>query len=342
MLKPKKSVIGMQPYRPPIEGRDAYLRLDFNENLYGATQKLNSIKLSPKYISVYPEYSSLLKKLSSYFKTGIENILPSNGADEGIKTVFDTFVDRDDEVIMVEPTFPMFRVYAQIAGAKIKSIPYGSDFSFPLKKALKEIKKSTKLVVIANPNNPTGTLLEKSGVIKILKKAKNSAVLIDEAYADFSGVSCINLIKKYRTLIVVKSFSKVFGIAGVRLGTLLSDKHNISCMKNVRSPYSVNSLAVLIGSIALSDVGHARKYVLEVRKNKIMLVEFLRKRGIYVYGGHANFILAKFNNPGKLYSCLKKKGILIRRIPIKGYVRITIGRKDQMKRLMKCIGDCLE
>ncbi|HLC65755.1 MAG TPA: histidinol-phosphate transaminase [Candidatus Nanoarchaeia archaeon] len=336
MITPKPSVSKLQPYSPPIESRGEFIRLDFNENL------INRGKFSGVDVSVYPEYAELIKKLSSYFGVKRENILPTNGADEAIKTVVDTFVDKGDEVMIIEPTFPMFRLYAQIAGAKIKSIPYSRDFSFPVDKVLENISKKTKLIVIANPNNPTGTLLEIDDVIRILNKGKNSAVLIDEAYADFSGVSCIGLIPKYRNLIVAKSFSKVFGLAGLRLGALVSDEGNIKWLKKVRSPYSVNSMAVKIGIAALNDPGHAKKYVLEIKKNKRMLAGYLRELGIDVYEGHANFLLAGFSKPDKLYNFLKKRGILIRRIPLKGFVRITIGAKKQMQYLMKCMGDYVE
>ncbi|MFC1768377.1 histidinol-phosphate transaminase [Nanoarchaeota archaeon] len=340
-MKPKKSVMEMEPYRPPIEGRDDFIRLDFNENLSGPTKKIMKLKLSPLYLSVYPEYEEFQKQLAKFFKVKKENIIPTNGADEGIKTIIETYVDKNDEVLILDPTFPMYKVYSQILGAKIKKVSYNNDFSFPLNKLLKSITKKTKLIAIANPNNPTGTLLDKKGIIKILNKSKNSVLLLDEAYADFSGVSCINLINKYPNLIITRSFSKVFGLAGLRLGVILAKKDNINYLKNVRSPYSVNSLAVKVASIALKDVKHNKTYVKEIKQNKTTIANFLRKKNVQVFEGDANFMLAKIKNQKKLYNFLKKKGILIRQVPVKGYIRITIGTKKQNNYLIKCLGDYL-
>ncbi len=337
MIKPKASVLKMSPYHPPIEGRAKYMRLDFNENLMGPTKKLENFKIDREFFSIYPEYGDFKKKLAIYYAQKEETLLPTNGADEGIKIVVDTYVDKGDEVILIEPTFPMFCVYAEIAGAKIKRVSYEKDFSFPIEKVLKLISKKTRLIVFANPNNPTGTLVEKRDVERILKQAKNTIVLVDEAYGKFSKQTCRDLIKTHDNLIVATSFSKVFGLAGLRLGVLFSQKKNIEYLSSVRSPYSVNSLAVKIGMIALDDPTYVDRYVQEVIQERKRLAEFFTRKKIYCHEGFANFILIKPDHSDKLYEFLKEKGILIRKVALKGYVRITIGRKDQMDTLIRCL-----
>src|SRR3989338_3360287 len=234
----------MQEYKPPTSDRTNSLRLDFNENAVGCSMKvisaLNSI--SPDSLATYPEYDKLRKALANYCNVDVNKIIPTNGTDEAIKTIIETYVEKGkDEIIIPTPTFAMFKFYAQLNEAIIKEIQYNYDLSFPVKKVLGGINKNTKIVVLVNPNNPTGTSIKEQNIIKIIEKAQenNTIVIIDEAYCQFSGKTSIPLTKKYNNLIITQTFSKAFGLAGLRLGYIISNEDNINLIKKILSPYSV-------------------------------------------------------------------------------------------------------
>lgn len=342
MIKPKESVQKMKLYNPPTAGRAGFVRLDFNENTLGCSPKvIKALKnLTSEEISTYPEYSKLRKKLANYLKIKKEEVFATNASDEAIKVVMDVYVDKNDEIILPEPTFAMFRFYAELAGAKIKSIVYNRDLSFPKNKILNSINKKTKLVVLVNPNNPTGTSIKREDIIKILNKAKNSIVLLDEAYYQFTGESCVDLINKYNNLIILQTFSKAFGMAGLRLGYVISNKNNIADMLKASSPYSVNVSAVKAAFAAIDDKEYVEKYVKESIESKKMLYKELKKLNIKAYPSAANFVLAYFGDKASgACSKLRKKNILVRNrssdIMLDGCVRITCGTRKQTSMLIK-------
>lgn len=344
MIKPKKSVQRVKAYAPPLEGRTGKLRLDFNENTIGASKKVAEAigRLNAEYFAVYPEYDRFIKELAKYAKVKTNEILPTNGTDEAISVAINTYVDKGEEIILPVPTFAMFEVYAEIAGANLRKIPYNKDLSFPTEKVLKAISKKTKMVVLVNPNNPTGTRIEQKDIEKIVKKAKNCAVLVDEAYSQYLGESSKKLINKCKNVIVSQTFSKAFGLAGLRLGFIASCKENIANMTKVRSPYSVNSVAVKAAIAAIKDKAFVKKYVNEIEQSKKMLEAELKKLKIKKYPSSANFILADFGGKAKyVKKQLNKKGILVRPradIPLlKGCIRIGIGTKKQTKQLINAL-----
>ena len=344
MIRPKLSVRKMEKYNPPLEGRRGKLRLDFNENTQGCSPKVIEAlkKIDAEEVSSYPEYKKFRKKLADYLDVDDSEILLTNGADEAIKVVTDTFIDKDDEIIIPTPTFSMFKVYASTACARINSILYNKDLSFPTKKVIDKINSSTKLVILVNPNNPTGTAINENDIVKILKKAenKNTLILIDEAYYQYYSKSAKELIKKYGNLIIIRTFSKEFGLAGLRLGYIISNTEIIRNLKKVISPYSVNSLALVAGSAAIDDTEFVNNYVSEVRRNKQYIVKELNRLGIKTYPTQANFLVANFGEKSNLvYKKLKQKNILIRNVTkyplLIDCLRITVGTKEQCSRLIK-------
>lgn len=344
MIEPKTNVEEMEEYAPPLECRRGLLRLDFNENTVGPSPKvLEALKnLKDEDLASYPEYSKFKAGLASYLDIKESELLLTNATDEAINVIMQAYVDKDDEVIIPVPTFAMFKFYAQAAAAKITEVLYSANLSFPAKKVLSRINKKTKVVILCNPNNPTGTLIDKEDVIKILEKAKNSIVLVDEAYNQFTKQSCKDLVDKYDNLIVIQTFSKAFGLGGLRLGYIISNENNINNIGRVLSPYSVNSAAVIAGAAALKDKDYMDWYVAEVEKGKKYVLEQFRKLGIKTYPTAANFFLAKFGNKaGEICAKLREKGILVRdrsSYPLlKGCVRITIGTKNQMKQLIEAL-----
>lgn len=301
MIKPRKAVIEMEGYNPPTSSRDGYIRLDFNENTIGCSPKVIEAlrKINQEVLSVYPEYTGLRKKLAEFLKVKYSQVIPTNATDEAIKTIIETYVEKGkDEVIIPIPSFVMFRFYAQLNEAIIKEVLYNDDLSFPAEKILDEISPKTKLIIIANPNNPTGTSAKKEALVKIIKKANenNALVFIDEAYYPFFNESFIGLINKFDNLIVSQTFSKAFGMANLRLGYLVSNEGNIKNMLKALSPYSVNGVAAACAFAAIDDYDYVKKYVRTVNESKMYLYRELEKLKIKYYKSDANFLLIDVGN----------------------------------------------
>jgi len=345
----KKSVKTLKKYTPPTGERKGKLRLDFNENTIGCSEKVIKAlrNISKEDICTYPEYNKFRNRLATYLNLKTENIIPTNGADEAIKVTIDTYIEKGDEIIIPKPTFAMFKIYSQIAGAKITSILYNKDLSFPTDKLLKTINQDTKLVILVNPNNPTGTAINGIDIIKIIEKAKDSIVLIDEAYYQFYEESSKELIKKYNNVIIIQTFSKAFGLAGLRLGYIISNKDIIRNLDKVVSPYSVNSLAIIAANAALEDIDFIKSYTNEIKESKKYLKEELEKLGITTFPSEANFIIANLgNNCNRTYNELKERNILVRNRTdyplLKNCLRISIGTTEQCQRLINELRNILK
>ncbi len=268
VLQPREAVLKMAPYSPPTAGRAGKLRLDFNENTVGASPKVIEYlreHLTEDGLSVYPEYSEIKRELAQFFGVDPDDFILTNGTDEAIQVLINTYVDDDDEVLVLQPSYAMYRFYAEVAGAAVRTIPYRREkLAFPLEELLQSIRPTTRAILIANPNNPTGTGTSRAGIERILERAAGAAVLIDEAYYEFCGVTALPLINDYPNLFVSRTFSKVFGMAAMRLGCLFSQSGNVEFLHKAQSPYSVNSVAVLAARAAIQDRAYIEKYVTEV------------------------------------------------------------------------------
>ncbi|MFC1730514.1 histidinol-phosphate transaminase [candidate division KSB1 bacterium] len=351
MIKPKKTVRTMRVYDPPTSSRKGKLRLDFNENTVGCSPKvIEAIKnVSAEDISIYPEYSYFRNKLADYLKLKSDEVILTNGADEAINVVMNTYLNKGDEIILPSPTFAMFEVIASVIGAEVKELLYKTDLSFPVDDVLKSISRKTRMVILVNPNNPTGSSINGTDIIRIAEKAKKAGavLLIDEAYYQFYGKSAKKLIRKYSNIVVMQTFSKAFGLAGMRLGYIISRKENIAEIGKVLSPYSVNTLAVIAGNAALDDQDFVEGYVNEVKEAKKYLEKQLKKMGIKIFPSDTNFLIAKFGDRCNLVcNALKDKGILVRnrsKYPrLEGCVRIGVGTKEQCKILVNEIKSIID
>src|SRR5260370_649835 len=228
-LPVRKAILNRRTYEAPAEGRSDKLRLDFNENTSGCSPEVRGAlaKLSTKQLAMYPEYQSPTRRIARYFGVRAEELLLTNGGDDALSVFFDTFVGSGNGILICEPTFQMYRYYAEIYGARISVLRYGSEMEFPLEGVIAALRKKPRVLFIANPNNPTGTLLQKEELRKIFKAATHTAVVMDEAYAEFSGFSAIPLIRKNPQLFVARTFSKVAGLAALRLGAVIACKESL-------------------------------------------------------------------------------------------------------------------
>lgn len=334
----------MSPYHPPTAGRRSKLRLDFNENTVGAPPHvIDFIKrfLTAADLSIYPEYEHALEDLSQHFNVALDELTLTNGTDEAIQLLMNTYVNAGDEVILLRPSYAMYKFYAQLAGAKVREIDYRAEgLAFPLEELLGQISPSTRAILIGNPNNPTGTGTDVSGIEQILRKATNAAVLVDEAYYEFSGVTVLPLSSEYPNLFVSRTFSKTYGLAAMRCGCLLSQSGNMQHVRKAQSPYSVNALAAMAARIAVEDRSFVEEYVLEVLTARELLYVEFERLNIPYYVSQANFVL--FQAGGRAIEIrdeLRNRGILVRdrSYEIPGCLRVTIGTRDQVRRFLDAL-----
>ena len=233
----------------------------------------------------------------------------------------------------------MYRFYAEVAGASIREVDYRpEDLAFPLSELLDAIRPSTRAILIANPNNPTGTGLTLDGVVQILEQAPGAAVLIDEAYYEFCGVTALGVVARFPNLFVSRTFSKVYGMAAMRVGCLFSQAANIEWLHKAQSPYSVNMLGAIAARAAIEDTGYVRQYVVQVLAARQHCYRGLTRLGVRHWTSEGNFVLFQTAKPpGPLVAALRARGILVRdrSHEIPNTVRVTIGTIEQTERFIE-------
>lgn len=342
MIEPRAAVKKMAPYHPPSAGREGKLRLDFNENTVGCSPAVIEFlreHLTASQLSIYPEYVDAMSELAAFFEVSEDEFTLTNGTDEAIQVLVNTFVDDGDEVVMLRPSYAMYRFYAEVAGAVVREVPYEAEtLAFPMDELLSAITAKTRAVLIANPNNPTGTAIDLEGIRKILEAAPHAAVLIDEAYFEFSEITALPWIREYSNLFVSRTFSKVYGMAAMRCGCLFSGSENVSWTKKAQSPYSVNTLAALAARAAIRDRAYVESYVDEVLAARALAYEGLHKLGIKTFPSEANFILFHAGDRAiPIRDALRERGVLVRdrSYEIPGCVRVTIGTRAQIERFLE-------
>ena len=248
-LPVRKAILDRRTYEAPAEGRLGKIRLDFNENTAGCSPAvLRALaKLTPQQLAMYPEYEKPTWRLARYFGARPSELLLTNGGDDALRVFFDTFVDPGTTVLICEPTFPMYRYWGDIAGARIEALHYGPQFEFPLETVLAALRKKPRLLFLANPNNPTGTLVAHAELKKIIDAATHTAVILDEAYAEFAGATAIPWLRKYPHLFIARTFSKIAGLASLRLGAVLAQADSLALVRRAMPPFPVN-LAALVAA----------------------------------------------------------------------------------------------
>ncbi len=346
--KARRAIDSMAPYRPPTGGRQELLRLDFNENTLGCSPKVREFlatSLNVCSLPAYPEYSETRRDLAAFFGVEEESLVLTNGTDEAIQVLVNTYLDDGQECLILQPAYAMYRFYAEVAGAEVFALDYNPDtLAFPLEQVLESISASTRLIMIANPNNPTGGAISLKAIEQILQRAGNAAVLIDEAYYEFCGVTALPLIKDYSNLFVSRTFSKVYGLAGLRIGCLFTQPANAALLRKGQSPYSVNAVAAATARIAIQDQEFITGYVTEVLAARQLTEVGLEKLKIRYFPSDGNFILMDLGDRAeRVVKGMRERGILVRdrghEIP--GAVRVTIGTRDQMDRFLVALREVL-
>jgi histidinol-phosphate aminotransferase len=340
-LPVRKAILERRTYEAPAEGREGKVRLDFNENTSGCSPVvLRAVgKMSRKQIAMYPEYQRGSARLARHFGVRPNELMLTNGGDDALRVFFDTFVESGSSVLICEPTFPMYRYWGEIAGARVEALRYGSEMDFPMSDALNALRNRPRVLFIANPNNPTGTLLQVAEIKKILRAATNTAVVIDEAYVEFSGVTLAPFIGRYANLFIARTFSKAAGLAALRLGAVIAATDSLSYLRRAMPPFPVNLAALVAAQAAVRDRRSIRSYVHEIRRLYAWFEKELHSLGVKTFPSAGNFLLANFGPGGpRLFQRLQREGVLLRERTKElgpGFVRITIGTQAEMKLLLK-------
>lgn len=321
-----------------------YIRLDKNER---ADKHLgfffNKLKdsITSDLISAYPEFHNIYKKLSKKLKVNVNNIIFTAGSDHAIKNSFELFYKKNKEVITIDPTFAMVDIYCKIFRTKQIKIGYDNDLKLRLNDIYGAINKNTCLIILANPNSPTGTVIAKRDLIKIIDKAKkyNAKVLLDEAYHEFSNYNFSSKIKDYKNLIIIRTFSKIFGLAGLRAGYILSNKEIIKKYFAIKPMYEINSIAVKAIELMLSNSKFINFYLKEMREGEEYAKIFCKKNNFKFIKCNTNFFHIYFNYESKkIKNYLLKKNFLIKDGPsvdnFKKYLRISFAKKSTISLLL--------
>jgi len=345
VLNPRPAIRKTAPYSPPTGGRAEKLRLDFNENTIGCSPKVIEFlakRLTAGQLAIYPEYAEAIRDLAAFFGVSEDEFTLTNGTDEAIQLLINTFVKAGDEVLLLRPSYAMYRFYSELAGAAVREIDYrAGDLSFPLEEVLAALRPETRAILLANPNNPTGTGADAAVLLRILEAAPGAAVLIDEAYFEFCGVTVLDKIREFSNLFVSRTFSKVYGMAAMRCGCLFSSAANVQWLRKAQSPYSVNMLAAMAARAAVQDRDYVAAYVAEVLAAREMACQGLCRLGIPFFPSQANFVLFEAGERAiEIRDALRARGVLIRdrSYEIPGCLRVTIGTRGQIARFLEELG----
>ena len=268
------------------ERADTHITLFFNKLINNITSNL---------ISAYPEFDKIYKKLSKKLRVSSNNIVFTAGSDQAIKNTFELFYEKNKEVITINPTFAMVDIYCKIFKTKQLKVGYDKNLQLRFKDIYEAINKNTSLIILANPNSPTGTLIKKDDLIKIIKKGKRygAKVLLDEAYHEFSTYNLSSKIKDFNNLIIIRTFSKIFGLAGLRSGYVLSNKEIIKKYFAIKPMYEINSIAVKALELLLDNSKYIDLYLKEMREGEIYAKKFCKKN---------KFKFIKRNNPNVIFN----------------------------------------
>jgi histidinol-phosphate aminotransferase len=345
MLNARPAVQRLREYHPPLSRRTG-LRLDFNENTTAPSplvlQRLR--ELDAEELTRYPEREPVERITAQFLGLNPAEVLLTNGVDEAIHLLCQTYLEAADEALVVVPTFAMYELLTASTGAQVIPVPALDDFQFPIESLLNRISPATRMIAIANPNNPTGAAASASDLLLVARSATNAAVLVDEAYFEFYGRSVLAEIRSIANLFVTRTFSKAYGMAGLRAGVLAGSEQQMRSVRKATSPYNVNAVALACLPPAMRDQGFVEQYAAVVHRGRERLEAEFRSLGIRYWPSQANFVLADFGSCAQAFVAeMARRGILVRERSsdpgCSGCVRVTVGTSEQMDRMLTALGE---
>jgi histidinol-phosphate aminotransferase len=324
----------------PVEG---IIKLDANENPYGCSPRVRQALGSYHYFNIYPdaEQTELRKLLQDYTGVGAEHIVADNGSDQLIDLVFRLFVAPRDEVINCVPTFDMFRFGTELCNGKLVEVPRDENYFVNVNAVKRAISKRTKIIVLANPNNPTGTPIPRQDILEIVDTGV--PVLADEAYVEFSGETATKLVTQYKNLMVLRTFSKWAGLAGLRIGYGIFPSKIAEYLLKIKNPYNVNVAAIVAVRESLKDIDYLMDRVRAIVAERERLFGELKKlKFLKPFPSQANFIFCHVLNgkASEIQQKLQKRGILVRYFDqprLRNSIRISVGKPEHTDALIKAL-----
>ena len=343
----RQRVLDMPEYHPPLAGRES-LRLDFNENTFAPSPRVIAKlqQLTGERMTVYPEREPVERIVAKHLGLQSDEIILTNGVDEGIHLMACAFLDEGDEVLVCTPTFFMYDVSTSMMTSKLIRVQADDSFAFPFERFLAAITPRTKLIIVASPNNPTGTTVSREHLLQLALAAPHAVLMVDEAYFHFFGESVMQDIPDVPNLIVARTFSKAYGLANLRIGMLAGDARLITFLRKVSSPYNVNGVALAVLPEAVADEDYLNWYVLQVHQGRERLFAALEELGVRTWPSAANFVLMDIGPRHKEFVAeMRNRGVLLRDRSTDpgcdGYVRITVGVEDHVTRGIAALRESL-
>jgi len=334
---PRARVQAMKEYHPPLGSRDA-LRLDFNENTLACSPRVREVlaAISSGSLTRYPEREPVEAVVAAHLGLAADQVALTNGVDEAIHVLFETFLASGDELLLPVPTYTMYEVYASATEARAVAVQAADDLQFPFEPLLAALTLRTKVIAIANPNSPSGSAATRAQLLELAQRAPQAVLFVDEAYFHFHGETLIDLVGVLPNLVVARTFSKAYGLAGLRLGLLAGPAGLMRWMRRVLSPYSVNSVALACMPPALEDTEYLDRYVGEVLAARAEFEAALDQAGLRRWPSRANFVLVDIGpRHAEFVRLMRAAGVLVRDRSTDpgcdGRVRITIGTREQMR-----------
>lgn len=336
--QPRALVRAMREYHPPLGDRSG-LRLDFNENTFACSPRVREAlaAITAGDLTRYPERAPVEALVARHLGLEAEQVLLTNGVDEAIHILCQAYLDETAEILLPVPTYSMYEVYASGTGACVVTVQAArTDFAFPYEQVLAAITPRTRIIALANPNSPTGTAIPREQILAIARRAPHAVVLADEAYFHFHGETTLDQLSELPNLVVARTFSKAYGLAGLRLGLLAAGPAVMPWLRRVLSPYSVNVLALACLPAALADTAYLNWYVGEVRAARAAFYAVASELGLRTWPSAANFVLTEIGVEHRAFTqAMHARGILVRDRSADpgcaGCVRITVGTREQMR-----------
>ncbi|MFA5087805.1 MAG: histidinol-phosphate transaminase [Candidatus Omnitrophota bacterium] len=356
----RKNILKIKSYVPgkPIDevkremGLKRVIKLASNENPFGPSPRvLRAIQQEAKELNRYPdgECYKLKKQLAKRLGVGPQQLIFGNGSDEIIVMAIRAFVDSKDEVIIAKPSFLIYEIASKAAGAKVKAVSL-KDFRYNLEAMSKAVNKRTKIIFIGNPDNPAGTYVTQNELVNFLGRLRRDVVVfIDEAYFEYVSSSdyprSIELLKKFKNIIISRTFSKMYGLAGLRIGYGIANEEMVEILNRVRDPFNVNSLAQAAALACLKDRAYYCEVARRLNEQKNFLYEELSAMGVIFRRTATNFILINVGKDSRQVSQeLLRKGLIVRDMGawgLKNFIRLTIGREEENKTFIQALREIL-
>lgn len=356
-MKTRKFLGRFRPYEWEIPTREIALkvgirpekvhRLDTNTSPFVPVSSLKALspKLHKMAVNQYPDtsYAGIRKLLSAYCNVGTDRFVITNGADEGLDIIAKTFLDSGDEAVVASPSYSMFRIITEVMDSRLISVPRTRNFGVDVQRTLKAVRDKTRIIFLCNPNNPTGNAMP-TDEIASLAEGTDAIIAIDEAYSEYSGRSAVELTERYANVVIIRTFSKAFSMAGVRVGYLVAAEETVAQLNKVRPPNSLTVISLALAEEALKNRKEMRRNVRAIVSERRRCFEELRKiAGVKPYPSEANFILFKLEkfDANRVHERLMRRGFVLRNLSdvpqVENCLRVTISTPEVNRGFLRAL-----